>query len=106
MPYIIRSIHDPKLVNGSVRILDFVDEATGLNLDNDSTRRRYILLFRKLFGEESLHFDDPTIQVFFDFFMNRLSDSSITEEVLKAMTVITQHYPSIVDVLLPLPPHG
>ena len=79
-------------------MLDFVDECSGLNAEDDSIRRRSILLFRKLFGEEALHYDDPTMQVFFDFFVKRLSDFNVTEEVLRTLIAITNHYPAVGEV--------
>ena len=81
-------------------MLDFVDECTGLNAEDDSVRRRSVLLFRKLLGEESLQYDDPTMQVFFDFFVKRLSDFNVTEEVLRTLLAISSHHPAVGEVCL------
>lgn len=80
-------------------MLDFVDECTGLNAEDDSIRRRTILLFRKLFEEESLRYDDSTMQVFFDIFIERLSDFNVTEEVLRTLIAIATHYPAVGEVI-------
>ena len=78
--------------------MQFVDVCTELNSVDDSIRRRSILLFSKLFKDECIPLNIEVAQVFFDYFVKRLNEFQITEEVMKAIQILLNRHKSLVDV--------
>lgn len=85
-------------MNKSVTFLDFVDSCSELNSPDDSTRKRSILLLSRLFCEEAIDFDCGAAQVFIDYFIKRLNDFAITEEIVKGIQVLINRFPSLLNV--------
>lgn len=63
-------------------------------------RRRSVLLISKVFKDESIDLDAKCAEIFFDYFIRRLSDFPIADEVAKALQVLINRYPSLADVCI------
>lgn len=81
-------------------LVGFVDCCPELNHENDSVRRRSVLLISKLFKDESIDLDAKCAEIFFDYFIRRLNDFPIADEIAKTLQVLINRYPSLVDVIV------